>query len=165
MKMINFTANVKVLPDDKELSAEDRNLVLKARESAKQAYSPYSHFKVGAAILLGQDTIITGNNQENAAYPSGLCAERTAAFYASSQYPDLPFRKIAVCSIHPAQKGKTPVSPCGACRQALLEYEHKFKKSIEVILVAEEGEIYIFDSVASLLPYSFTSDELKIANP
>lgn len=161
MKTIHFTAEVRVFSHQEELPAEERQLVEAARESVKHSYSPYSHFKVGAAIILENGVIITGNNQENAAYPSGLCAERTAAFYASSQYPDVPFKKLAITSINPLQKDKMPISPCGACRQALLEYEHKFEQKIEVILAAEEGDIYIFESIAALLPYSFTSLALE----
>jgi len=143
-----------------ELSEEDRVLVEKSYQCAKNAYSPYSHFKVGAAVLLENGNIITGNNQENAAYPSGLCAERTAAFYASSQFPDTPFRKIAITSANPERKSTNPVSPCGSCRQSLIEYEQKFNKKIEIILASENGEVYIFDSITQLLPYSFGASDL-----
>ena len=160
MKLLNLITKVEYYDSLSELSEENRVLVEKSHQSAKKAYSPYSHFKVGAAILLENGTIVTGNNQENAAYPSGLCAERTAAFYASSQFPDVPFRKIAITSISPCQKGTTPVSPCGSCRQSLLEYEQKFNQKIEVILTAENGEVYIFDSIAQLLPYSFGAANL-----
>ena len=160
MKLLDFISKVEYYDSFSELSEENRALVEKAYQSAKDAYSPYSHFKVGVAILLGNGNIVTGNNQENAAYPSGLCAERTAAFYASSQFPDVPFRKIAITSISPNQQGTIPVSPCGSCRQSLLEYEQKFNQKIEVIVASENGKVYIFDSIAQLLPYSFGSANL-----
>jgi len=161
MNHIEFIIKVKHYNSFSDLSEENRALVKKSFECAKNAYSPYSHFKVGAAILLENGKVITGNNQENAAYPSGLCAERTAAFYASSQFPDTPFRKIAITSISLDQKGTKPVSPCGSCRQSLLEYEQKFNQKIEVILAAENGEVYVFDSIDQLLPYSFGASDLK----
>ena len=163
MELLTLTTKVKYYTSLSELSEEDRQLVEKSYQSAKNAYSPYSNFKVGAAILLENGTVITGNNQENAAYPSGLCAERTAVFYASSQFPETPFLKIAITSINPKQKGTKPVSPCGSCRQSLLEYEQKFNRKIEVILAAENGEVYIFDSIAQLLPYSFGASDLCLS--
>lgn len=155
MKTLNLITKVEHYDSILELSKENRTLLEKSYQSAKNAYSPYSHFKVGAAILLDNGHIVTGNNQENAAYPSGSCAERTAAFYASSQFPDIPFRKIAISSISLNQNGNKPVTPCGNCRQSLIEYEQKFNQKIEVILAAENGEVYIFESIAQLLPYSF----------
>lgn len=145
-----------------ELNALDKALVTKAKEATFTSYSPYSKFNVGAAILLDNGEIISGSNQENAAYPSGLCAERTALFYASSSHPNIPIRKLAIAArpdngtVGSPENGfqKKPVSPCGGCRQALIEYEHHYG-SIEVILYGTES-IYIFPSVASLLPLSFT---------
>ena len=164
MKLLDLITQVKHYASLSELSEEDRALVEKSYQSAKNAYSPYSQFKVGAAILLDNGNIVTGNNQENAAYPSGLCAERTAAFYASSQFPDTPFLKIAITSISPDRKGTKPVSPCGSCRQSLLEYEQKFNQKIEVILAAENGEVYVFESITQLLPYSFGASDLGTIN-
>ncbi len=160
MKILDLITQVKHYSSLSEFSEEDRLLIEKSRESAKNAYAPYSHFKVGAAVLLENGQIVTGNNQENAAYPSGLCAERTAVFYASSQFPEIPFRKIAISSVSPEQNGTNPTSPCGACRQALIEYENKFNRKIEVILISENGEAYVFDSVTQLLPYSFGASDL-----
>ena len=146
-----------------ELEAKDRELVLAAKEATRSAYASYSHFLVGAAILLDNGKIVRGSNQENAAYPSGLCAERTAAFYASSSNPGVPFKKIAVAAWQDPGEGKDweegfqqkPVSPCGGCRQALAEFEHLYGK-IEVLLYGREG-IYVFPSVESLLPLCFVS--------
>lgn len=139
-----------------ELSAADRDLVAQAREAYTRSYAPYSHFNVGAAILLDNGTVVTGANQENVAYPSGICAERSACFYAGAQYPDAKFDTIAI-----AARGTdglevpTPIAPCGACRQALLEYEMLAARPVRVILVSRES-IYILPSVASTLPLAFT---------
>lgn len=145
-----------------ELNEVDRRLVDAAKEATRRAYAPFSKYNVGAAILLDNGRVVEGSNQENAAYPSGLCAERTAAFYASSINPGVAFKKIAVAAwIDPgADKDwedgfqKHPVSPCGGCRQALLEYEHLYG-DIEVLLYGRD-KIYILPSIKSLLPLAFT---------
>ena len=143
-----------------ELSDEQREVVSIAKEQTANSYCPYSGFHVGAAAKLANGMIIRGANQENAAYPSGLCAERTATFYASAQYPEIPFNKLAITAINPTEKLTKPVSPCGSCRQALLEYEQKFNQHIEVLLAGEEGEVYVLKSISDLLPFSFSSDYL-----
>lgn len=138
-----------------ELMPSDRALVDAARSAAARAYAPYSKFKVGAAILLDNGTTVTGSNQENAAFPSGICAERTTAFYAHSTYPDSAFNTIAIAAI--AADGKeveAPIAPCGACRQALIEYEKLARKDVRLILVGS-ADIYIVPSIHSLLPVSF----------
>lgn len=148
-----------------ELPEEDRKLVEMARKASMGSYSPYSRFAVGAAILLDNGEIVTGANQENAAYPSGTCAERTAAFYASARYPGAKFVKLAVAARNvpgPYVSEKDyersfqalPISPCGACRQALLEYENTDAPT-EVILYGRE-RVMVFPSIASMLPYCFT---------
>lgn len=145
-----------------ELTESDRRLVDEAKEATRRAYAPFSKYHVGAALLMDNGKIVTGSNQENAAYPSGLCAERTAAFYASSSNPGVAFKKIAIAAwMNPGQgqsweEGfqKNPVSPCGGCRQALLEYEHLYG-DIEVLLYGSE-KIYILPSIKSLLPLAFT---------
>jgi len=164
MKIITLSSEIQVYENTTELPDELSLLLYRAHEAALGAYAPYSHFKVGAAIMLNNGAVVTGNNQENAAYPSGLCAERTAAFYASSQYPQVPFTRIAITAINPIQKLDRPVSPCGNCRQALLEYELKFNQDIEVILAGEEGEIFVIQSIKDLLPCSFGSDFLLNKN-
>lgn len=139
-----------------ELGEEDRRLVALARQSTYRSYAPYSDFHVGAAIALSNGQTICGSNQENAAFPSGTCAERAACFYAHAQYPDAAFQTIAI-----AARGKdgdevaNPISPCGACRQALLEYEKLAGHNVRVIM-AGAGIIYIAPSVKSLLPLAFT---------
>ena len=157
MKIINYSTEVRVYKGFSELSHDVVSLLKAARVGAQNAYAPYSHFKVGAAILLNNGEIIIGNNQENAAYPSGLCAERVAAFYAVSQYPEVPFNKLAIVSIHPNTPSSQPTAPCGGCRQVLLEYEEKFGQEIEIILASETEDIYIFKNAKDLLPFSFNS--------
>ena len=145
-----------------ELNEQDKELVTKAKEATFTAYAPYSKYNVGAALLMDNGEIVCGSNQENAAYPSGLCAERTAIFYASASHPKMPVRKLAIASwINPGENvpkengfQEEPVSPCGGCRQALMEYEHLYGP-IEVILYGRK-KIYVLPSIASLLPLSFT---------
>ncbi|MBK6521789.1 MAG: cytidine deaminase [Sphingobacteriaceae bacterium] len=148
-----------VYQSENDLEASDQLLLNKAKEMAKNAYAPYSKFKVGAALLLENGTIVTGNNQENAAYPSGTCAERTAVFYASAQYPTNKIKAIAVITDNVKQL--EPVTPCGSCRQALAEYEIKFREPIRVIMGSASGKVYIAKSVESLLPLMFNQDHLK----
>lgn len=138
-----------------ELTHGRRTLVDMAREASSRAYAPYSRFSVGAAIRLDNGEIVTGSNQENAAFPSGLCAERTAAYYAHSRFPDARFETIAIAAIDTTgHEIAVPVAPCGACRQALTEYEKLAGHDVEVILVGA-GEIYVLPSVASTLPLTF----------
>lgn len=155
MKKLDITVPVTVASYD-ELSPEDRRLVDLAREATHRSYAPYSKFCVGAAILLSNGEIVTGANQENAAFPSGTCAERTACYYAHARYPEATFETIAI-----AARGTdgleiaNPVAPCGACRQALLEYETLAGKNVKVFLVGR-NDIYILPSVASTLPLAFS---------
>ena len=125
MEQREIKFNITVFEKESEMLKEDQELVAAAREAATRAYAKYSHFQVGAAILLANGKIITGNNQENSAYPSGLCAERTTAFYASATFPGVPLKKIAITAINPVHQLDYPATPCGACRQVLSEYEHK----------------------------------------
>lgn len=147
-----------------ELIPADKELVDAAKDMTRNSYAPYSKFHVGAAIRLENGEIVRGSNQENAAYPSGTCAERTACYQASALYPGVAMKKIAVAAwtrLHQPEGTpdeecfqRTPISPCGACRQALLEYE-KLYGPIEVILYGLDST-YVFPSVASLLPLSFS---------
>ena len=142
-----------------ELPEMDQKLVLKAREASKNAYSPYSHFNVGAAVLLENGKIVLGSNQENAAYPSGLCAERVAMFYANSSYPNSAIKTIAVSASNAFGLIEHPTSPCGACRQSLAEAEIRFKKPIRIILDGRE-KIQVLQGIESLLPIAFSPDSL-----
>ncbi len=138
-----------------ELDDTQRNLVDKARAMTRQSYAPYSKFHVGAAILLDNGEIITGANQENVAYPSGICAERTAAFYAHARYPEAKFKAIAIAA-HDTSGNEVvmPISPCGACRQVLLEYEQLAGADVQVLLAGAD-EVYILPSVHSIMPLAF----------
>lgn len=155
MKQLNLSININVLTFD-ELSEPQQQLVTLARQATHRSYAPYSQFRVGAAILLSNGEIVTGANQENVAYPSGLCAERTACFYAHARYPEATFEMIAI-----AARGtdglelSTPISPCGACRQSLLEYENLAGKEVPVLLVSTT-DIYLLPSIRSLLPLAFS---------
>lgn len=155
MRNLEITVPIEAVTFD-ELTIDDQNLVEIARDATHRSYAPYSHFCVGAAIRLTGGQIVAGSNQENVAYPSGTCAERTAAFYAHSQYPDEKFDTIAIAARgtdgHPVAR---PIAPCGACRQVLLEYETLAEGDVRVILVGED-EIFILPSVKSLLPLAFT---------
>ncbi|MBO4504221.1 MAG: cytidine deaminase [Bacteroidales bacterium] len=155
MKTISLESRILVYEDRVELPADILKLLVEAEHAATRAYAPYSHFQVGAAILMNNGQVVTGCNQENAVYPCGLCAERTAAFAASAKFPEVPFSRIAITAINPVEPLKVPVSPCGSCRQVLYEYEQKFGQPIEVILAGQEGPIYHLRCVADLLPYTF----------
>lgn len=155
MKKFDITVPVISVGYD-ELDETDRHLVDLARQSTYRSYAPYSHFSVGAAILLSNGETVTGSNQENAAFPSGICAERTAAYYAHSRYPDARFEAIAIAARGTdGQEVASPVAPCGACRQALLEYETLAGKGVKVILAGRD-EIFILPSVTSTLPLAFS---------
>ena len=139
-----------------ELTDAQRTLVDRARAATGTSYAPYSKFRVGAAIRLSNGEIVSGSNQENAAYPSGICAERTAAFYAHAAFPEARFEAIAIAAIGTnGNEIVDPVAPCGACRQSLLEFETLAKDNVEVILVGSRA-IYILPSVKSTLPFAFT---------
>ena len=160
MKLINIGISVEIYESTAELPEADQQLLKLAEKNIDTAYAPYSHFKVGAALRLKGGKIITGNNQENAAYPSGLCAERVAMYYAGSQYPGETIESIAVAArsedfiIH-------EVSPCGACRQAMAEYQSQQKTPIRVIMKGEKGSIQVVKSIEDLLPLMFHAEELK----
>ncbi|MCM1293410.1 MAG: cytidine deaminase [Bacteroides sp.] len=155
MKQKEITTLIKVAKFD-ELDPTDRHLVELARDATFRSYAPYSHFRVGAAILLDNGEIITGANQENVAYPSGTCAERSACFYAHAQYPDAKFKTIAIAARDTdGNFVAEPVAPCGSCRQSLLEYEVLAQHPVKMILVGRD-EIFILPSVASTLPLAFT---------
>ena len=155
MKTISLESKIIVYESRDEIPSDILRLIGEAEQAATRAYAAYSHFQVGAAILMNNGKVVTGANQENAVYPCGLCAERTAAFSASATYPEVPFNKIVITAINPEEPLKEPVSPCGSCRQVLFEYEQKFGHPIDVILAGQEGPIYHFQSVATLLPYTF----------
>ena len=141
-----------------ELSDEEISWINMAVKAAKQAYAPYSGFHVGSVVVLANGKIVTGNNQENAAYPSGMCAERVALFSASSQYPDVPVKALVIVAVKDGVVQQR-ISPCGACRQVLLETEKRFNQPVRIILGGKE-EVYVIDSAESLLPVSFSRGDL-----
>ncbi|MDQ3190903.1 MAG: cytidine deaminase [Bacteroidota bacterium] len=143
-----------------ELNQQEQLLLEKASEAARNAYAPYSGFNVGASVLLENGTIVIGSNQENAAYPSGLCAERVAIFAAGAQYPNVKIKTIAITANSKNVKIDTPVAPCGSCRQVLAEYEKKNGGPIKLVLKGEQGKIITMDSVLTLLPLVFSSSNL-----
>lgn len=143
-----------------ELSDEQRALINIAKDQTKYSYCPYSHFHVGAAAQLANGEVIRGCNQENAAYPSGLCAERSALFAAGAQYPDQAVERLAIACFTDGHFTKEPGSPCGACRQVMTETEHRYGGKMEVLLFGDD-ETYVFDSAADLLPLTFLSENLQ----
>lgn len=143
-----------------ELSESDRALILEAKEMTKKSYSPYSHFQVGAAALLADGTIVKGSNQENAAYPSGLCAERTTLFAANANHPDQPVKALAIACFTAGHFTDEPGAPCGSCRQVMLETEHRFGQPMRVLLYGEKA-VYVFDKAEDLLPYGFFAEDLE----
>ncbi len=145
-----------------ELNKEDKHLLEQAMDAAGSAYAPYSHFKVGAAVLLQNGTIVKGSNQENAAYPSGLCAERVALFSCGAQFPGITIKSIAVTAFIETSKLPHPVSPCGDCRQVMAEYEHRYHKNIRMIMITDGGKIIVLESVKLLLPFMFNSESLGL---
>ena len=126
----------------------------------KKAYAPYSDFYVGAALLLSNGEVISGSNQENAAYPSGLCAERTAIYYASAKYPEAHMLGMAISAKAKDRLTTTPIPPCGSCRQAIAEYEIKQRKAIPLYFMGESGKVMKSASLENLLPFLFTADYL-----
>lgn len=159
MKEINLTTKIAVYLLD-ECSEIEKKLIDAAKNATKNAYAPYSDFRVGAAVLLENGEIFSGNNQENAAYPSGLCAERTTVFFANATYPDEKVVAIAVAAYNKGKFTKDVITPCGACRQVLLEVENRFKIPLKVLMYGEDG-VYVAESVKALLPLSFGDDMLR----
>ena len=143
-----------------ELPAPDQELILKARVAAPNAYAPYSKYLVGAALRLADGTIVTGNNQENASSPLGTCAERSALFWANANYPHLSVDSIAITAIDQYGNAAKNVSPCGACRQVMLETQYRFKVPMRIILDSGD-KIEVLNNVENLLPLSFNGNSLK----
>lgn len=157
MKTEELKIRIRIYEDIQEMPDDSRMLIEIAKESTEKAWAPYSKFRVGAALILKNGEIITGNNQENIAYPSGLCAERVALFYASAQFPGIPIHKIALAAFADGKFVENPVYPCGDCRQVLLEHENRVKKPVEIIMYGTR-EIKVLSSVSDLLPLPFLYD-------
>lgn len=158
MKDLEIVAKIKICAYN-ELDEAQKSVVDAAKEATLRAYAPYSRYSVGAAVLMASGEILSGSNQENAAYPSGLCAERTTLFYAGSRYPDGKVRKIAIAARSGGEITREVCTPCGACRQVMLESEYRAGMPIEILLVGRE-EVYVTTGVRQILPLAFDMESL-----
>ena len=147
--------------NEQELKQEEQDLLSDALDSVEKSYAPYSEFHVGAAVLLENGVVVTGSNQENAAYPSGLCAERVALFYASSQYPEVKIKALAISAKSEHFLVNNPITPCGSCRQVIVEAEHRQQLKIKIIMRGETGPVHVVPGIEALLPFTFYEDKLK----
>jgi len=159
MKKLTLKTTIQVYHHIEELASEDQKILAMAHRATKDAWAPYSRFCVGAAVRLQNGKCLPGSNQENAAYPTGLCAERTALSVAASRYPKSPVVAMAV-TVKTEDLISRPVSPCGSCRQAIFEVEQRYGENIKIIMQGETGDIYVCNSIKDLLPLSFTADLL-----
>jgi cytidine deaminase len=157
MEKIAISCILEVYDNIEALNKEQQQLIDAAIKALDTAYAPYSQFKVGAALLMEDGSIVSGSNQENAAYPSGLCAERVAFFTAGSQFPGKVIKSVAITTSYPLEQ---PIAPCGACRQVMAEYELKQKSPVSVLLHSENAKIYHIESCQSLLPLYFSGEWL-----
>ena len=155
MKEVKIESILYVFNSIEELPDTIHSLMKQASNARQKAYAPYSKFSVGAALLLENGEIITGSNQENASYPSGLCAERTAIYYAGAQYPNVKILKMAITAGSQNKITNSPIPPCGACRQAIAEYEVNQETPIEIYFMGETGKVVKSNSLANLLPLVF----------
>ncbi|NJW53906.1 cytidine deaminase [Salinimicrobium oceani] len=160
MKKITISADLEVYDSENELPQDVQSLMTQAIEAREKSYSPYSKFKVGAALFLENGEVITGSNQENASYPAGLCAERTAIFYAGAKYPGIKIEKIAISARSENHHVEIPTPPCGSCRQAIAEYEVKQEEPIEIYFMGEKGKVVKANSISDLLPLIFDNSYL-----
>ena len=160
MKTLTHTIQYKLYDYD-ELCESDRQLIESAKSATQRSYAPYSQFRVGAAVLLSDDTVVTGTNQENAAYPSGLCAERTALFYACSAHPDKAVKALAIAAYAEGAFTAKPIAPCGACRQVMLEVEQRHQHPLRILLYGTEGIYVVEEGIGALLPLTFDASHLR----
>lgn len=159
MKQISINTTISVLSKH-ELSQEEQDLMAQAIEARSKAYAPYSKFTVGAALLLDNEIVVQGSNQENAAYPSGLCAERVAIYYAGATYPNAKIVKMFITASPKDRDLEEPIPPCGSCRQAIAEYEFKQDSPITIFFMGAKGDIYKSDSLKNILPLVFDKNHL-----
>lgn len=160
MKDLIISTQLSVFESTKELPNDIQNLMAQAVEVRKKAYAPYSKFRVGAALLLDNGKIVLGSNQENAAYPSGLCAERVAIFQSGTLYPDAKILKLVITAASDNHQTTTPIPPCGSCRQSIAEYEIRQETPIEIYFMGEIGIVYKSASLKNLLPFMFDKNFL-----
>ena len=161
MKKQNIAFELTVFDMLEELPSEAQELMVSAIAARKKAYAPYSNFQVGAAVLLENGQVVAGNNQENASYPSGLCAERVAVFHAGANFPGVLIKAIAISATSENYQVDKPAAPCGNCRQSLSEYEVKQKEPIKLFMMGETGQVLQCDSIADILPLAFDSSFLE----
>ena len=160
MKDHKFEFNYQVYNDISELDEKDAWLLSEARAVTEQAYAPYSNFHVGAVAILENGEVVAGTNQENASYPVGICAERVLLGSVATMHPNVPVKSVAISYNSEAIRSDHPISPCGMCRQSLLEYETRTHHPIRLILSGQEGKVYVVETARHLLPFAFTSEEL-----
>ncbi len=161
MEQITYMLSVDCYSSSSELSEADRELLAAAQKALKNAYAPYSAFRVGAALLLEDGRIVCGSNQENASFPAGICAERVALSSASSQYPEAAVLAMALSYKRASGRDDRPIAPCGICRQTLMEYENRQQGPIRILMGGRSGMVYAISSVSELLPMTFTAKDLK----
>jgi cytidine deaminase len=160
MKQISITTTFIEYQDLDELNVSEKQMMQRAVAARKNAYAPYSKFTVGCAIVLDNGEIIEGSNQENAAYPSGLCAERVAIFYAGANFPNAKILKLFISASPEDRDLELPIPPCGSCRQSIAEYESKQELPIEIYFMGGKGKIYKSDSLKNILPFMFDKNYL-----
>jgi cytidine deaminase len=160
MKEIQIETKLSVFESFEELSQSEKEFMNQAVEIRKKAYAPYSKFQVGAAIVLDNGVVLQGSNQENAAYPSGLCAERVVIFYAGANYPNNKIMKLFISATPSDRDSENPIPPCGSCRQSIAEYEIKQDLPIEIYFMGAKGAVYKSDSLKNLLPFMFDKSNL-----
>ena len=161
MKENKFEFQYEVYEDISQLTERDAWLLKEAKTVTDQAYAPYSNFHVGAVAMLENGEVVAGTNQENASYPVGICAERVLLGTVATLHPNVAIESIAISYNSDTIKSDHPISPCGMCRQSLLEYETRLKKPIRLILSGQEGKVYVIKTASLLLPFAFTGNELK----
>lgn len=160
MKEITIESKVLIAESFDELSTQERALCEQAIVAKQNAYAPYSDFQVGAAILLEDGTIVTGSNQENAVYPSGLCAERVGIFTAGNQHPNLAIKAVAVATCAEEKENELPAFPCGGCRQVIQEQERRHDCDVKILVISHHKKVFMINSVKDILPFSFSKDFL-----
>ncbi len=160
MNKIQITSTLTVFESINELPPQVMELMKKAVEARENAYAPYSKFRVGASLYLENGEVIIGNNQENASYPSGLCAERVAVYQAGAKFPDVKIQTIAITASSELKETTTPIPPCGACRQSIVEYEIKQNSPIAIYFMGKSGKVFKADSLKDLLPFVFDKEQL-----
>ena len=161
MKVKNIKIQIEEYDEGEQLPAGDISLLHEARQAVNTSYSPYSEFRVGAAVLLENGVVVKGSNQENASYPLGLCAERVAIFHANSAYPDQKILSIAITASAQHFVTQSPITPCGACRQVMAEVENRQQHPIRIVMSGQKGITQIVDGIQNLLPLSFKEEKLK----